>query len=281
MLLLVGLASAPLGVSYTFPGPPNGAGALNWDFMVVAHELGHNFGAGHTHQTCVSGAPIDPCFTGPIDCGDDPGSCSTPPQSCIATGTIMSYCHLCPGGLSNITTSFHPYSVSVMQNALSCLPCFTGVGTTVCLGVPSSTGVGAILAGSGSSSLAANVLDLTCSELPAAGGGTTAMILNSRGPAGITAHPAPGGFASDGYLCIGIQSAGARFGRHINDIDVGTAGTFTRSIDLLAIPHSAAPPCSVAAQAGETWYFQVWYRDVAPPLGRSNFSSAVSVLITP
>jgi hypothetical protein len=84
---------------------PIAVGPLNWDFMVVAHETGHNFNSPHTHSYTP---PIDNCAGG----------------VCISNGTIMSYCHLCSGGLSNVTTYFHePTVVNVMKaHAASCLP---------------------------------------------------------------------------------------------------------------------------------------------------------------
>lgn len=65
--------------------------AYNWDCFVVAHELGHNFSARHTHD-CFWGPPLDTCVsrTGSLPIGD----------ACFATtprynpGSIMSYCHL-------------------------------------------------------------------------------------------------------------------------------------------------------------------------------------------
>jgi hypothetical protein len=65
--------------------------AYNWDCFVVAHELGHNFSARHTHD-CFWGPPIDTCVsrTGSLAIGD----------ACFAItprynpGSIMSYCHL-------------------------------------------------------------------------------------------------------------------------------------------------------------------------------------------
>ncbi|MEO0651488.1 MAG: hypothetical protein AAFZ65_12505, partial [Planctomycetota bacterium] len=43
-------------------------------------------------------------------------------------GTIMSYCHLCPGGMNNMTTFFHPTVIEVMSSrAEECLPLFLGV----------------------------------------------------------------------------------------------------------------------------------------------------------
>ncbi len=75
-----------------FPIPVQDNSHQNWDLMVVAHELGHNFGSGHTHDGYSP--PIDGC--GNSDC------------SSALDATIMSYCHLCPGGLSNIDMRFHP-----------------------------------------------------------------------------------------------------------------------------------------------------------------------------
>jgi hypothetical protein len=62
----------------------------NWDIFVVAHEMGHNFGAPHTHSMYPR---IDNCAG---------GDCSVTPN-----GTIMSYCHQCSGGMSNILLNFH------------------------------------------------------------------------------------------------------------------------------------------------------------------------------
>lgn len=90
-------------------GAWTGASAsFTWDFVVVAHELGHNFGAGHTHSYCP---PLDQCYT----------NCSG--TTACGTGTLMSYCHLCAGGLSNIQLAFHPVVANIMRTAVnsSCL----------------------------------------------------------------------------------------------------------------------------------------------------------------
>lgn len=86
---------------------PVSVGPLNWDFMVFAHETGHNFNSPHTHDFSPQ---IDNCAGG----------------TCITDGTVMSYCHQCPGGLSNITTFFNePTVVNVMKaHANSCLPLY-------------------------------------------------------------------------------------------------------------------------------------------------------------
>ncbi|MBU0616866.1 MAG: hypothetical protein KKI02_04045 [Planctomycetes bacterium] len=73
-----------------FPYPLQHNHDQNWDLFVVAHELGHNFGGPHTHDM---NPPIDGCAW---------EDCSVCPN-----GTIMSYCHLCPGGMTNIRLEFH------------------------------------------------------------------------------------------------------------------------------------------------------------------------------
>lgn len=78
-----------------FPYPLINNSHQNWDVVVTAHEIGHNFGAPHTHNTSP---PIDGCGSG--DCSQ------------AATGTIMSYCHTCGGGLSNIALTMHPRIVN-------------------------------------------------------------------------------------------------------------------------------------------------------------------------
>ncbi|MEM7309015.1 MAG: M12 family metallo-peptidase [Planctomycetota bacterium] len=103
------------GVSANIDGSvafPVVQGPLNWDFMVIAHELGHNFGSPHTHDYSP---PIDTCPSG----------------GCINDGTIMSYCHQCSGGLANITTYFHPLVVDLIAPQVdNCLPLLVGMTTS-------------------------------------------------------------------------------------------------------------------------------------------------------
>jgi len=91
----------------SFPIPLEDNNGGNWDPMVVAHETGHNCGTGHTHDSYSP--PIDGCGNG--DCTD------------ANLGTIMSYCHLCSGGMSNIVLAFHPQVQDVITNYLD-----TGIG---------------------------------------------------------------------------------------------------------------------------------------------------------
>ena len=118
-------------VSGVYGSVPTDQVAINWDGIVNAHELGHNFGSRHTH--CYRGVegndqPIDGCY---VD-EDDKEQCfqgtTALPSSGSLTGgvsgarngTIMSYCHLWEdesgnyGGTTNIANSLglnHPYGI--------------------------------------------------------------------------------------------------------------------------------------------------------------------------
>ncbi|MCH2145605.1 MAG: M12 family metallo-peptidase [Phycisphaerales bacterium] len=96
-----------------FPYPIQDNSSQNWDLMVFSHETGHSFGTGHTHDSY--NPPIDGC--GNNDC------------SVIPNGTIMSYCHLCSGGIANMRMIFHPRVEEVVLDYLDSISCsYTGAG---------------------------------------------------------------------------------------------------------------------------------------------------------
>jgi len=86
-----------------------------WDIVVTSHEIGHNFDSSHTH--CYAGIggnanPVDECYNGEAGCFS--GTQTLPGPQGQGSGTIMSYCHLLGGGLSNIALNLgtnHPYGV--------------------------------------------------------------------------------------------------------------------------------------------------------------------------
>jgi hypothetical protein len=88
-----------------FPYPLQNNNGQNWDIVVTTHEMGHNCGCNHTHDLGV-----DSC---------------TSPGGCISNGTIMSYCHLCPGGLANITLEFAGANKTQMDVFLTPLGCLS------------------------------------------------------------------------------------------------------------------------------------------------------------
>ncbi len=85
----------------SFPYPLQENSYNNWDLVVMSHELGHNFGTLHTHDGYSP--PIDNCGNG---CTGN------------LNGTIMSYCHICSGGLINIDLRFHPLVMGVIGDYL-------------------------------------------------------------------------------------------------------------------------------------------------------------------
>ena len=94
---------------------------LNQDTLIVAHELGHNFGSDHTH--CYGNLegnenPVDGCFSG--ESGNAwvgntcfSGEAGLPGVGSLSggtagaqNGTIMSYCHILPGNVQNTKRTF-------------------------------------------------------------------------------------------------------------------------------------------------------------------------------
>jgi hypothetical protein len=105
---------------YTYPTP-----TATWDAMVVAHELGHNFGSRHTHSCfwqdngyAPPGALLDSCYTAEGGCYSGPVGILPPNK-----GTIMSYCHQVAGVANGIRMEFHDACKAVMRGyAEQCLP---------------------------------------------------------------------------------------------------------------------------------------------------------------
>ena len=108
--------SSGYSVSGVYGNAPTDASQLNWDAVVLAHELGHNFASEHTH--CYNGLegnsnPVDACYNGEAGRGCWAGSESLPGIGSLTggtqgaqNGTIMSYCHVRSSGLSNISRTF-------------------------------------------------------------------------------------------------------------------------------------------------------------------------------
>lgn len=107
--------------------------ALSYSALIVGHELGHNFGAYHTHCTnAASGiAPtatntIDKCYSAEAGCYSGPTRCPVSGPGAPA-GTVMSYCNIngCGSAGQNVL-QFHPAQITVLsvlvaQNTPSCL----------------------------------------------------------------------------------------------------------------------------------------------------------------
>lgn len=105
------IASGCIFSSYAISGYLNGAFASpleenslnNWDVTVIAHEMGHNSGSGHTHSIGWYNPVIDDCGNGI-------------PNN--FRGTILSYCHIHTGYLTNLDVRFHARVQVVLQDAM-------------------------------------------------------------------------------------------------------------------------------------------------------------------
>jgi len=105
--------------------------------LIVGHELGHNFGAYHTHCTNITNgsAPtgtntIDKCYNQESGCYSGTTSCPTSGPGAPA-GTVMSYCNQLQCGPSGQNVlQFHPTQVNTLnaliaQNTPACLSATT------------------------------------------------------------------------------------------------------------------------------------------------------------
>lgn len=130
-----------------------------------------------------------------------------------------------------------------------------------CDSTPNSTGAMAELNLLGSPVVAHGDLTLLASLLPAQQFG---YFLTSQ-TAGFV--QGPGG--SNGDLCLG-----GVIGRYASDVaSSGDGGGLSLAVDLDDMPS----PAQSSVQAGETWHFAAWFRDVDPD-PTSNFTGGVSVL---
>ena len=131
------------------------------------------------------------------------------------------------------------------------------IGATTCLGIPNSTGVGAFLEAIGSSVAADRALVLNVTDVPR----------NQFGLFVFAATPGstPVGGGSQGVLCLGTPLI--RLNGVVSDRGTGIASYAPDLADL---------PTIGAVQAGQSLYFQYWYRDQNPFL-TSNLSSALRV----
>ncbi|MCB9906336.1 MAG: hypothetical protein H6830_01300 [Planctomycetes bacterium] len=147
--------------------------------------------------------------------------------------------------------------------AITLIPREMSIGTAYCdPAVVNSTGQPGTLEALGSLVAASNSVTLRAASLPL---GEFGYFLNGTGS---TSVPMAGGSA--GTLCVGTSIG--RYNKIAEIFNSGTLGTGSLVLDLNSTPTPTVP---TQVLAGQTWYFQCWYRDTAQT--SSNFTNGVQI----
>ena len=170
-----------------------------------------------------------------------------------------------PGGTANLllngTVADGTVSFSIMANVVADGPVDCDF-SKYCEVNPNSTGMLGLLDVMGSTNVINEDLTLTASQLPT---GVFGIYLMSPAQDSIILAP-PG----QGVLCMG--SPFFRFSSNI--LFSGVTGTMQMALDFQDLPQNQV------FQAGSTWNFQLWHRDMNPS-NTSNTTHAVSVVFCP
>lgn len=120
------------------------------DLGILAHEVGHNFGAFHTHSCYYGNPPIDTCYSPEGGCTPATGCPGSQTFNGVTTnGTLMSYCHLI--NCSPRALVFHnrsitdnpadPYGVDSVLTEVANATCLTSLVGGVVPAAPTLTAV--------------------------------------------------------------------------------------------------------------------------------------------
>lgn len=138
---------------------------------------------------------------------------------------------------------------------------FGGTASFGCAAELNSTGAAGQITATGTFLAGGLPLTLTGTSVPANQFG---LLFTSRSPGDV--FPVPN---SQGRICLGGTIG--RFNSLVTNS--GPAGVLSMAVDTNALPQGAG---TVPALPGETWYFQMWFRDVNPGV-TSNFTNRVGV----
>ncbi|MEM1449092.1 MAG: hypothetical protein AAGI22_08255 [Planctomycetota bacterium] len=167
------------------------------------------------------------------------------------------------GGSVTIEVDFVVWSDSLNGLQIVSLAA-TSIGTAYCPGVANSTGNAAELTAIGRLEVVDNDVTLSTVDLPP---NSFAFYLAST-TQGFAMNP--GG--SDGNLCLG-----GAIGRYVGPGQIqnaGAAGEVSLTLDLTMTP---SPTGFVSVAPGETWNYQMWYRDAPGGVPTSNLTNGLTV----
>lgn len=156
-----------------------GAAGVTADLGIFAHEVGHNFGAYHTHSCYYGNPPIDRCVSPEGACTTAAGCPGSQTFNGVTTnGTLMSYCHMI--GCSPRALVFHnrsitdnpadPYGVDAVLTEVAGATCLNSLSGGVVPAAPTVTNV------SPASGLLAGGTTLTITGTNFASGATVAFV---------------------------------------------------------------------------------------------------------
>lgn len=241
-----------------FPYPLANNSGQNWDIMVTAHELGHNMGSPHTHDFCP---PVDQCAPSGYF-----GQCQSQ-QVCTNQGTIMSYCHLCSGGLANVLLTFAEATNLAIRQHIESLGCPLLGEPQPPWAVPDFV---ALLDATIDIDVLANDVPVNCEDIeidsftqPDAGTGSVARLVGA-GPGGrdLLRYSAPPGYQGVTSFTYTLRDASSQIGLP-GEVRVEKLGFW--------------PPTSVAGAAPS---LQVKYYDLVSPQWLPDFDLLTPYLVT-
>lgn len=234
----------------------------------ATHEVGHYLGLYHTFE---GGCGTAACYaSGDLICDTNAesspnGGCNPGSSSCGSPDPVRNYLNYSDDTCMN---QFTEEQARRMRCTLQfwrpqlAQPGGPTLGTNYCTANVNSTGAAGLVLATGSRLVVANDLDLVGTQLPLNSNGyfvvapTQAFVANAGG--------------SSGNLCVGAPT-----GRYRAQIaNSGLFGLIGLNVDLTAVPQ---PNGSIAVQPGETWNFQLWYRDSIFGFPTSNFTDGYSI----
>jgi hypothetical protein len=113
--------------------------------MVLAHEIGHNFGSMHTHS-CTWRPPIDSCYTAEPIQGKSPCFSRSDQHLILGGGELMSYCHLSYGN-KNTSQVFRDRTGPLIRARAEAANCMDAKGAVYSLDLKTPTGGESVCAG--------------------------------------------------------------------------------------------------------------------------------------